>query len=63
MMAKKPKRVKLKSSGIKLGDLYRTFDDEKPKKRKRWQWLLRQGARAVRRGGGQRREGTQGWQD
>lgn len=34
-MAEEPTRVKLKSSGIKLGDLYRTFDDEKPKKDKR----------------------------
>jgi len=51
-MAKKSKRVTLKSSGIKLRDLYRTFDDEKPKKRKRWQWLLEQWARIVRRRGG-----------
>ncbi len=34
MMTEEPKRVKLKSSGIKLGDLYRTFDDEKPKDKK-----------------------------
>lgn len=34
-MTEEPTRVKLKSSGIKLRDLYRTFDDEKPKKGKK----------------------------